>query len=497
MYHDQPISSEKGTALPITSSPTTETPRRQHLPSRSRFRISFFTTTLFFLGTFFLYKNISPSSDSSPCSHHPDVAKVQQCSITNFKSDLSFLDNAHPIQADEFLQRRDRLAQALARNKVDAFVLEPGYTFQYYGNVSQVDWEPWEPEERPFLMLIMPQISPDDGRVSAKTAFLSPHFEEGRVRMLGIPSHEAELDIVIWEEHWNPYTTLLKSRLFKDIESPTLMADEEMRDFIVRGLDAKGFRTVGLTPEAELVRQQKSAAEVALLRAVNTGTVAAVRAMRPCLVPGLTENEVTSTLDKTLLSIGFSLFFDIVLFEEHGALPHGGFVTGSKKLTHDSMVVIDVGAHYLGYSSDICRSFLIDAPPSSHKKRSADPLRAEKEKVWQVVFEAQTAAAGAMKPNNTAASVDIAARTVIEDAGYGSGFTHRLGHGIGIKAHESPYLNKWNTAALLQPGMAFTNEPGIYLTGKFGVRHEDVYLVKEDGEAELLTGQRARGLYEP
>ncbi|KAH8128975.1 hypothetical protein FP744_10007580 [Trichoderma asperellum] len=501
MHHYQPINSEKGTAL----QPTIETPTRQRISSTSRFRISFFTT-LFLLGTILLYHNTSLSSlcshnnkNNNKNNHHPNVAKVQQCSITNFKSNLSFLDNAHPIQADEFLQRRDRLAQALALNKVDAFVLEPGYTFQYYGNISQVDWEPWEPEERPFLMLIMPQVSPDNGKISAKTAFLSPHFEEGRVRMLGIPSHEAELDIVIWEEHWNPYTTLLKSRLFKDIDSPTLMVDEEMRDFIVRGLDAEGFRTVGLTPEAELVRQQKSAAEVELLRAVNTGTVAAVRAMRPCLVPGLTENEVTSILDQTLLSIGFSLFFDIVLFEEHGALPHGGFVTGGKKLTYDSMVVIDVGAHYLGYSSDICRSFLIDAPPSSspHKKHAADPLRAEKEKVWQIVLEAQTAAAGAMKPNNTAASVDIAARTVIEDAGYGYGFTHRLGHGIGIKAHESPYLNKWNTAALLQPGMTFTNEPGIYLEGKFGVRHEDIYLVKEDGEAELLTGQRARGLYEP
>ncbi|KAK8030386.1 peptidase M24- structural domain-containing protein [Apiospora arundinis] len=100
-------------------------------------------------------------------------------------------------------------------------------------------------------------------------------------------------------------------------------------------------------------------------------------------------------------------------------------------------------------------------------------------------------------PNHTAAGVDIAARTVIEDAGYGYGFTHRLGHGIGIKAHESPYLNKWNKKVLLQPGMTFTNEPGIYLEGKFGVRHEDIYLVKEDGEAELLTGRRAMGPYDP
>lgn len=367
-------------------------------------------------------------------------------------------------------------------------------------------------------MLILPQVS-SGGEVVAKTAFLSPHFEEGRVRMLGIPSREEELDIVVWEEHWNPYSTLLKSGLFSS-ETPKLMMDEEIRDYIVRGLDANGFETVGLSPGAELVRQIKSPAEVELIRVVNTGTVVAVRAMRPCLVPGLTENEVTAILDNSLLSIGFSLFFNIVLFEEHGALPHGGFVTGFKKVTPSSMIVIDVGAHYLGYSSDICRSFFIDPPKASCSRfmtvlRSLvglggvsrdgvesetleqSELRAEKLKVWDIVLEAQTAAAAAFKPNNTAASVDIAARDVIEAAGYGYGFTHRLGHGIGIKAHESPYLNKWNKGVLLQPGMTFTNEPGIYLEMKFGVRHEDIYLVKEDGEAELLTGVRAKGPYEP
>ncbi|KAF3068211.1 hypothetical protein CFAM422_008094 [Trichoderma lentiforme] len=494
------IKDEKDASLP-TASPSPQSSQleasRRRPTSSKRFHISI--SIILFLTALLIFKNAhnTPFSICTSLHHHPNVAQVQQCSINNFKSDLSFLDPAKPIQPAEFFLRRDRLAQALAANNVDAFVLEPGYTFQYYGNISQQDWEPWEPEERPFLMLIMPQTS-SDGSVSAKTAFLSPHFEEGRVRMLGIPSRDAELDIVIWEEHWNPYTTLLESRLFSGKQSPTLMADEEIRDYIVRGLDGAGFRTVGLSPEAELVRQLKTPAEVELLRAVNTGTVAAVRAMRPCLVPGLTENEVTSILDQTMLSIGFGLFFNIVLFEEHGALPHGGFVTGDKKLTYDTMVVIDVGAHYLGYSSDICRSFMIDAPPRTTTTTThSDPLRVEKENVWRIVLEAQTAAAQTMKPNNTAASVDIAARTIIEDAGYGYGFTHRLGHGIGIKAHESPYLNKWNTGSLLQPGMTFTNEPGIYLENKFGVRHEDIYLVKEDGEAELLTGQQARGMYEP
>lgn len=272
------------------------------------------------------------------------------------------------------------------------------------------------------------------------------------------------------------------------------MVDEEMRDYIVRGLTGAGFTTVGLTPEVELVRQQKSNAEVEILRAVNTGTVAAVRAMRPCLVPHLTENQVTTILDNSMLAIGFQLFFNIVLFEEHAALPHGGFVTGDKKLTYDTVVLIDVGAHYLGYSSDICRSFLIDAPESYV---SSDILLKEKERVWQIVFDAQTAAAEAFRVNTTAASVDIAARTVIEKAGYGDAFTHRLGHGIGIKAHESPYLNKWNRDARLQAGMTFTDEPGIYLGGQFGVRHEDIFLVRDNMEAELLTGQRARGLRQP
>ncbi|KAF3767245.1 Creatinase/aminopeptidase [Cryphonectria parasitica EP155] len=425
------------------------------------------------------------------------VERVQNCAIKNLHQDLSFLDAARPITAPEFIERRDRLAQALAASGVDAFVLEPGYTFQYYGNISQTDWEPWEPEERPFLMIVTPSTPSNatTDAIKAKTAFLSPHFEEGRVRMLGIPSRDPELDIVVWEEHWNPYTTLLESPLFQDLgHQPTLMMDEEMRDYIVRGLEGAGFKTVGLSPAVELVRQQKSPAEVELLRAVNTGTVEAVRAMRPCLVPGLTENELTDILNSALLSVGFGLFFNIVLFEEHGALPHGGFVTGWKKLTHESMVVIDVGAHYLGYSSDICRSFFIDPPEHRH---ACQALHAEKLRVWDIVLDAQTAAAHAFMPNATAASVDIAARTVIEDAGYGDGFTHRLGHGIGIKAHESPYLNKWNSDVRLQAGMTFTNEPGIYLENRFGVRHEDIYLVRKDGEAELLSGRRAKGPYNP
>jgi Xaa-Pro aminopeptidase len=210
------------------------------------------------------------------------VRKAQKCAISNLQQNTYFLDNAVPIKTEEFIERRDRLAVALFDAGVDAFALEPGYTFQYYGNISQTDWEPWEPEERPFLMIVQPITDPKSKEIKAKTTFLSPHFEEGRVRMLGIPFPEnEELEIAVWEEHWNPYDTLLHTT-FKDTSGIRIMVDEEMRDYIVRGLDAAGFKTVGLSSEVDSVRQRKSPAEVEILRAVNTGTVEAVRQMRPC-----------------------------------------------------------------------------------------------------------------------------------------------------------------------------------------------------------------------
>lgn len=117
--------------------------------------------------------------------------------------------------------------------------------------------------------------------------------------------------------------------------------------------------------------------------------------------------------------------------------------------------------------------------------------------MWDVVLEAQTQSMHALRAEQSAAGVDIAARDVIAGAGYGEAFTHRVGHGIGIKAHESPYLNKGNVNVTLKAGMTFTSEPGIYLVGKFGVRHEDILLVREEGEPELLTGRRAVGPWDP
>jgi Xaa-Pro aminopeptidase len=205
---------------------------------------------------------------------------------------------------------------------VDAFIVEPGYTFQYYANISQQDWEPWEPEERPFLMVVEPYRNSSTGDIQAMTTFLVPSFEVERVRLLNMPFEES-LVIVPWEEHWNPYETLRKwwdenSRTSLDSEingyAPRVMVDEEMRDFIQRGLNENGFDVVGLGGEVERVRQTKSSREIGILRAVNTGTVEAVRAMRKCMYAGLTEDDVVRGLDNTLRAGHLEAFFDVVLF---------------------------------------------------------------------------------------------------------------------------------------------------------------------------------------
>jgi Xaa-Pro aminopeptidase len=212
------------------------------------------------------------------------------------------------------VERRDNLAAALVQDGIDAFIVEPGYTFQYYANISQKDWEVWEPEERPFLMVVRP-LKTRTG-VEAKVTFLAPSFEVERARLLGMPFVD-ELQFVAWEEHWNPYETLLKAWESTGASmkgAPKVMVDDEMRDFIQRGLSENGFEVVGLCGEVEKVKQTKTQREIEIVRAVNTGTVEALRAMRRCLYAGLTENEVMEVLDNTLRAAGMEPFFDIVLF---------------------------------------------------------------------------------------------------------------------------------------------------------------------------------------
>jgi Xaa-Pro dipeptidase len=164
----------------------------------------------------------------------------------------------------------------------------------------------------------------------------------------------------------------------------------------------------------------------------------------------------------------------LVLFGADAAFPHG--TTKPQPLKAGDVVLIDGGCRLHGYASDITRTGVFGAPPSARQQQ-----------VWDTVRRAQEAALRAAVPGAECQAVDTAARRVIEDAGFGPGyrfFTHRLGHGIGMDGHEWTYLVRGNQTRL-RPGMCFSNEPGIYVYGEMGVRHEDVIFITEDGAQNM------------
>jgi Xaa-Pro dipeptidase len=165
-----------------------------------------------------------------------------------------------------------------------------------------------------------------------------------------------------------------------------------------------------------------------------------------------------------------------VQFGEYSAFPHGSVTP--QKLREGDVVLMDGGCGVEGYRSDISRTLVFGKP--TERQRA----------VWELEKKAQSAALAAARPGVSCHAVDAAARKVIEDGGFGPGykyFTHRVGHGIGLDGHEWTYLVKDNPTAL-QPGMCFSDEPGIYIYGEFGVRLEDCMVITEDG-AKLFTAQ--------
>jgi Xaa-Pro aminopeptidase len=213
---------------------------------------------------------------------------------------------------------------------------------------------------------------------------------------------------------------------------------------------------------------------------VNIATVEAIRAIQKNVVLEMSEQTIGETLNHILVRAGLEPYFNLVLFGSDAANPHGG-VDESRQLEQCEFILIDVGtssadkvdagAVFHGYSSDITRTFLpsrtdIEDCPVSYGNRTLQEL-------WSVVYDAQSAAIASLNPNHTCADVDLAAREVIENAGLGKYFTHRLGHGLGIEGHERPYLNKGNTHIKLRAGNVFTAEPGMH--NNFGCGLQQVF----------------------
>ena len=222
------------------------------------------------------------------------------------------------------------------------------------------------------------------------------------------------------------------------------------------------------------LRMRKDAAELEALRVVSESADRAYARILGRPFAGRTEREIGADLADLLRAEGHDeVGFTIVASGANGASPH--HETGDRRIAEGDTVVLDFGGAMRGYRSDITRTV--------HVGRDADR---EERRVHDVVRKAQEAGYATARTGASAESVDAAARRVIDDAGYGEFFIHRTGHGIGLDGHEHPYLVRGNREAL-EPGMAFSIEPGIYLPGRFGVRIEDVAVIGADGSAQPLN----------
>ncbi|MDE0114267.1 MAG: aminopeptidase P family protein [Albidovulum sp.] len=348
-----------------------------------------------------------------------------------------------------------RLASLRRRMKsagADLVALGPGAHLQWLlGFVPHAD-------ERPCLLVVGPE----------KEAFLMPALNaEGAKRNSKIGMH-------IWDDADGPRAALVSAlKSTKTENAVNVVLDETMRaDFALLLLDNlpganPGFceSTVGAL---RLCKDQSD------LDSLKENAQIADRVMTIALeaiAPGKTEKEVAQLVRNTFLEMGADPQFAIVGTGGNGAMPH--HATGDTEINFGDAVVLDIGGRKGEYSSDITRMAVVGEAPPGY------------DEIHSIVEHAFRAAFDTVRPGVRACDVDNAARTAIKDAGYGEHFVHRTGHGLGIEVHEPPYIMS-SSNQILEQGMVFSIEPGIYLSGRFGVRLEDIVIVREHG-AEILS----------
>ena len=364
-----------------------------------------------------------------------------------------------PITSDEYQARIDRVQRLLVQQKpqIDALFVAPGTSLYYLTGVH------WWPSER-LLGLLIPQ--------KGEPLVLCPAFEEARFReQLRIPA-----EVRVWQEDESPSKLAASALADRGVRTGRIGVEEATMFTFYDHLRqvAPGLEFTSADPVTITCRSVKSTHELELLRLACEATCDVYRAVFASLKEGMSQSDVSALVEAGYAKMG--LRGDaMVLFGTAAALPHG--TTKPQTLREGDVVLIDDGCKVEGYCSDVTRTGVFGKP--SEKTQHA----------FEIVRKAQDAALDAARKGKLSGTVDDAARGVITAAGYGPDykfFTHRLGHGIGLDGHEHPYLVRGSKTALM-PGMTFSNEPGIYIPGEFGVRCEDVMVIAEDGAAQLLT----------
>ncbi len=402
-------------------------------------------------------------------SAHAESSAAQSQSWPEIQSLPKLAGQSRPFTNAERLARIDRAKALMAASKIDAIVLTGGTSSVYFADLRLYG------SERLWALVIPAR---------AKPFLVVPAFEEGRAReILDAGPFGKDADILTWQEDESPFVLVGKGLRDRGIATGTVGVDENTKFVFSDSIRAANphMTLVSATPVTAGCRMVKDAHELECMRLACKATLLVYRAVARSVHPGMTNMDVGKLVQLAYRQVGFPGEASLNI-DEYTALPHGSHQP--QTLREGSILMLDDGCPVEGYTSDITRTFVLGKPTDKMKN------------VFDLVRNAQTAALKTARPGVTTAEVDAAARKVIVDGGYGPGFTyfsHRVGHGIGMDMHEWPYLVKndmfgWDLAPKLKPGMTFSDEPGIYIKGEFGVRLEDDWVVTEDG-AEMFTPQ--------
>jgi len=376
---------------------------------------------------------------------------------------------AKPIAAEELQARVARAQQLLAEQnpKLDALFVAPGTSLFYFTGVH------WWPSER-LLGLIIPQ--------KGQPLVVCAGFEEARFReQLKIPA-----EVRVWQEEQSPTALIAAGLADRGVRSGRIGVEEKTMFTFYEHLRqaAPGFEFVSADSLTITCRGVKSAHELELMRLACEATCDVYRATFAALKEGMSQQEISTLAEAGYTKMG--LRGDaMVLIAESSALPHGSIKP--QTLREGQIVLIDDGCTVEGYCSDVTRTGVFGKPTERMQR------------TFELVRKAQDAALDAARKGRFSGSVDDVARGVISAGGYGPDykfFMHRLGHGIGLDGHEHPYLVR-GSKTVLQMGMTFSNEPGIYIPGEFGIRCEDLMVIGDVGPAQLLTPRFQVSLEKP
>jgi Xaa-Pro dipeptidase len=361
-------------------------------------------------------------------------------------------------------QRQKHLAAEASRHDLEAILLNPGPDLIYLTGLE------FHLMERPVLAVFP---------VKADPILILPELENAKVADL-----DYTIKLYFYNEDQSTWPGVIQKALGDaDLSSANVGIIPRWLRMLEYNFLTNACPQLDFHSAQEVItrlRVVKSSEETALMAEAARVAECALAAVLPLIQPGITEKALASRLVSRLYHEGSDPelpFYPIVSFGENTANPHA--VPTDRGLHDGDLVLVDWGASKGGYFSDITRTFVLGDP------------HPELEQIAHFVWEANRAGRAAVKPGIPASQVDQAAREVIEAAGYGEYFTHRTGHGLGMEAHEEPYISPFDQT-ILEPGMTFTVEPGIYLPGRGGVRIEDNLLVTPEG-GRSLTGM-PRGL---